>query len=251
MSNSVQPHGWQPTRLCHPWDSPGKNTGVGCHFLLQCMKVKSESEVIQLCPTLRDPMNCSLPGSSVHGIFQARELEWCATAFSESHKRHLQNFLTSLSFCQYSQCTASTMITKMKVEGRLEWAAPRSGERPSQHPALGPALIKDRPRKWLLWLIWLLCACAKSLQSCLTLCNPVDWSPPGSSVHGILQAWILEWVAISFSRGSFQSKDWTHISCGSCVAGRFFTAEPPEKPLCVNMITRIVDFWWWFLLWLW
>ena len=61
-----------------PWDSPGKNTGVGCHFLLQCMKVKSESEVAQLCPTLRDPMDCSLPGSSVHGIFQARVLEWAA-----------------------------------------------------------------------------------------------------------------------------------------------------------------------------
>ena len=64
-----------------PWDSPGKNTGVGCHFLLQCMKVKSESEVAQSCPTLRDPMDCSLPGSSVHGIFQARVLEWGAIAF--------------------------------------------------------------------------------------------------------------------------------------------------------------------------
>ena len=65
-----------------PWDSPGKNTGVGCHFLLQCMKVKSQSEVAQSCPTLSDPMACSLPGSSVHGIFQARVLEWGAIAFS-------------------------------------------------------------------------------------------------------------------------------------------------------------------------
>ena len=81
MSNSVQPHRWQPTRLPHLWDSPGKNTGVGCHFLLQCMKVKSESEVAQSCPTLSDPMDCSLPGSSVHGIFQARVLEWGAIAF--------------------------------------------------------------------------------------------------------------------------------------------------------------------------
>jgi len=78
MSDSVQPHRWQPTRLPRPWDSPGKNTGVGCHFLLQCMKVKSESEVAQSCPTLRDPMDYSLPGSSVHGIFQARVLEWVA-----------------------------------------------------------------------------------------------------------------------------------------------------------------------------
>jgi len=73
---------WQPTRLPRPWDSPGKNTGVGCHFLLHCMKVKSESEVTKSCPTLHDPMGCSLSGSSVHGIFQARVLEWGAIAFS-------------------------------------------------------------------------------------------------------------------------------------------------------------------------
>ena len=66
-----------------PWDSPGNNTGVGCHFLLQCMKVKSESKVAQSCPTLGDPMNYRLPGSSIHGIFQARVLEWGAIAFSE------------------------------------------------------------------------------------------------------------------------------------------------------------------------
>ena len=78
----MQPHRWQPIRLRHPWDSPGKNTGVGCHFLFQCMKVKSESEIAQSCPTLCDPMDCSLPGSSIHGIFQVRVLEWGATAFS-------------------------------------------------------------------------------------------------------------------------------------------------------------------------
>ena len=78
----VRPHRRQPTRLLHPWDSPGKNTGVGCHFLLQCMKMKSESEVAQSCPTLSDPMDCSPPGSSAHGIFQARVLEWVAIAFS-------------------------------------------------------------------------------------------------------------------------------------------------------------------------
>ena len=83
MSNFVRPHRQQPTRLPCPWDSPGKNSGVGCHFLLQCMKVKSESEVAQSCPSLSDPMDCSLPGSSVHGIFQARVLEWGAIAFSD------------------------------------------------------------------------------------------------------------------------------------------------------------------------
>ena len=82
MSDSVRPHRRQPTRLPRPWDSPGKNTGVGCHFLLQCMKLKSESKAAQLCPTHSDPMDCSLPGSSTHGIFQARVLEWGAIAFS-------------------------------------------------------------------------------------------------------------------------------------------------------------------------
>ena len=72
VSDSVKPQRRQPTRLPRPWDSPGKNTGAGCHCLLQCMKVKSESEVAQSCPTLSDPMDYSPPGSSVHGIFQAR-----------------------------------------------------------------------------------------------------------------------------------------------------------------------------------
>ena len=83
VSNSVRPHRRQPTRLLCPWDSPGKNTGMGCHFLLQCMKVKSESEseLTQSCPTPSDLMDCCLPGSSVHGIFQAGVLEWGAIAF--------------------------------------------------------------------------------------------------------------------------------------------------------------------------
>ena len=79
------PRDRSPPGFPHPWDSPGKNTGVGCHFLLQCMKVKRESEATQSCLTLRNPMDCSLPGSSVHGIFQARVLEWGAIAFSSSN----------------------------------------------------------------------------------------------------------------------------------------------------------------------
>ena len=90
MSHSVRPHRRQPTKLPRPWDSPGKNTGVGCRFLLQCMKVKSESEVAQSRPTLSDPMACSLPGSSIQGIFQARVLEWGAIA----------SFLSSLAWDQ-------------------------------------------------------------------------------------------------------------------------------------------------------
>ena len=87
MPDSVRPHRRQPTRLLCPWDSPGKNTGVGCHFLLQCMKVKSESEVTQSCPTLSDPIYWNLPSSSVHGIFRARVLEWGAIAFSDDQPR--------------------------------------------------------------------------------------------------------------------------------------------------------------------
>ena len=83
VPDSVRPQRRQPTRLPRPRDSPGKNTGVGCHFLLQCMKVKSEREVAQSCPTLGNPMDCSLPGSSVHGIFQSRVLEWGAIAFCD------------------------------------------------------------------------------------------------------------------------------------------------------------------------
>ena len=81
-SHSCDLHGLQPPRLLHPWDSPGKNTGVGCHFLFQCMRVKSESEVTQSCPTLSDTMDYSLPGSSIHGILRASVLEWVAIAFS-------------------------------------------------------------------------------------------------------------------------------------------------------------------------
>ena len=91
MSNSVQPHGLQATRLLCPWDSPGKNTGVGCHFLLQCMKVESESEVVQSCPTLSDPMDCSLSGSSIHGMFQATVMEWGAIAFSHIYSQACRN----------------------------------------------------------------------------------------------------------------------------------------------------------------
>ena len=101
----MRPHRWQPTRLPHPWDSPGKNTGVGCCFLLQCLKMKSESEVAQSYPTLHDPIDSSLPGSSVHGIFQARVLEWGAIAFSaaisESHTNWRPWCMCELSLISY------------------------------------------------------------------------------------------------------------------------------------------------------
>ena len=87
-----RPRRWQLTRLPRPWDSPGKNTGVGCHFLLQCVKVKSESEVAQSCPTLSDPMDCTLPGFSIHGIFQARVLEWGAIAVCHTTTKISHNY---------------------------------------------------------------------------------------------------------------------------------------------------------------
>ena len=115
VSDSVRPQRWQPTRMPRPWDSPGKNTGVGCHFLLQCMKVKRESEVAQSCPTLSDPMDCSLPGSSIHGIFQARVLEWGVIAFS---KDYAQPTLTQRSH-QYCAKGASfpTLLNHLPTPG--------------------------------------------------------------------------------------------------------------------------------------
>ena len=105
------PHRQQPTRLPRPWDSPGKNTGVGCHFLLQCMKVKSESKVAQSCLTLSNPMDCSLPGSSIHGIFQSRVLEWGAIAFSDIY----------IIYIYY--CTSTILHLKKKTNSkpRLRW----------------------------------------------------------------------------------------------------------------------------------
>ena len=141
MSYSVQPHRWQPT-----WDSPGKNTGVGCHFLLQCMEVKSESEVTQSCPTLSNPKDCSPPGSS-GGVY------------------------------------LSAMSPDQAISGQ-----PHPGKQSCR------CLI-----------------CAKLLQSCPNLCDPRYHSPPGSSVHGILQARIVKWAAIPSSRGSSQPRDQTHI----------------------------------------
>ena len=127
MSDSVRPHRWQPTRLPRPWDSPGKNTGVGCYFLLQCVKVKSESEVTQSCPTLCDPMGCSLPGSSVHGILQARVPEWVVIAFSDSgyywifkkasfKKVNVISFLKNKHLQMYTLCIEKVLWTSLVVQ---------------------------------------------------------------------------------------------------------------------------------------
>ena len=110
----MRPHRRQPTRLLRPWDSPGKNTGAGCHFLLQCMKVKSESEVAQSCLTLRDPMDCSPPGSSIHGIFQARVLEWVASAFSEWNSYIITNNVLGHEFIEEPPRGNRTLLAILK-----------------------------------------------------------------------------------------------------------------------------------------
>ena len=133
MSNSVQTNRWQPTRLLRSWDSLGENTGVGCLFLLQCMKVKSESEVSQLCLTLSDPMDCNPPGSSVHGIFQARVLEWDATAFSKFLSSHTQLYFEFVSdlvtwcYCRYSPWGLVFPTSFPVLMGRL-WGFPDVSE---------------------------------------------------------------------------------------------------------------------------
>ena len=130
----MRPHGPQPTRLLHPLDSPGKNTGVGCHFLLQCMKVESESEVAQSCPTLSDPMDCSLPGSSIHGIFRATVLEWGAIDilflkistyyFHDIHRERLKekifDIVTVLSYIKTIQ-TIDLMTTDHRRASTSAW----------------------------------------------------------------------------------------------------------------------------------
>ena len=119
MSDSVQPQRRQPTRLPRSWDSPGKNTGVGCHFLLQCMKVKSESEVTQSCLTLSDPMDCSLPGSSIHGIFQERALEWGATAFSAENARDSDNSSPTVGHCSLCPLCFHSLKQPHKFQANL------------------------------------------------------------------------------------------------------------------------------------
>ena len=111
MSDSVRPHRRQPTRLPRPWDSLGKNNGVGCHFLLQCMKVKSESEVAQSCPTLRDPMDCSPPGSSIHGF--SRQEYWSGVPLpspKRNYRRQKLDMETVVTGCLFSQTRDSLFL---------------------------------------------------------------------------------------------------------------------------------------------
>ena len=131
MSDSVRPHRRQSTRLPCPWDPPGKNTGVGCHFPLQCMKVKSESEVAQSCPTLSDPMDCSLPGSSAHGIFQARALEWGAIAFSKCTKLEGKKTNGCCTWLYQRRQPRATLGRMPASAAEQRWSCGRGGKRSS------------------------------------------------------------------------------------------------------------------------
>ena len=177
MSDSVRPHRRQPTRLPRPWDSPGKNTGVGCHFLLQCMQVKSESEVAQSCPTLSDPMDCSLPGSSVHGIFQARVLEWVAIAFSIEHTtrntappQKKKNFVLlerekgtvwlswHLPSPKAAQLSTKRAFSAQDFSGAEKWEHERQREWPSSPSCAGQCkggpVLSLRPELWVVSCLW-------------------------------------------------------------------------------------------------
>ena len=131
----MRPHRRQPTRLPSPWDSPGKNTGVCCHFLLQCMKVRSESEVAQLYPTLSDPTDGSPPGSSVHGIFQARVLEWGAIAFSPLLPRKQQKQYGRNDSIQFSRSLMSRSLRPHELQyARPPCPTPTPGAHPNSCP---------------------------------------------------------------------------------------------------------------------
>ena len=146
MSDPMRPHSGQSTRLPHPWDSPGKNTGVGYHFLLQCMKMKSESEVAQSCPTLSDPMYCSLPSSSVHGILQARVLEWVAIAFSDHTSRRL---LLKIQICSQRMvaCKIFSKFLNQQRVGTTEQQAFQGSEGGGIEGRFG--VISQKP--WISW----------------------------------------------------------------------------------------------------
>ena len=175
MSDSMRPHRQQPTRLPHPWDSPGKNTGVGCHFLLQCWKVKSESEVAQSCLTPSDPMDCTPPGSSVHGICQVRIVEWGAIAFSEPGQS-LINFIDFF----LSETALIFVIFSIDFVSHLS------------------DLCSNSYYYFFLMLQFSSVQFSSVTQSCPTLCNPMNRSTPGLPVHHQL----LEFIQTQIHRVS-------------------------------------------------
>ena len=153
-------------------------------------------------------MHCSPPGSSVHGILQARILEWVAISSSEySPADDYINQIWSIQTVEDYPVLKRKRIPFMK------------------------SYNTDEP--------WGRCCADVCTQSCPTLCDPMECSPPGSSVHGISQARIMEWVAISSSRGSSQSRDWTCVSCISCINRRILYHWSTEEDLKNIMLSEI------------
>ena len=187
----MRPHRWQPTRLSRPWDSPGKNPGVGCHFLLQDMQVKSGSEVAQSCLTLSDPMDCSLPGSSIHGIFQARVLEWGAIAFSDDKPRkHIKkqrlHFANKGPYSQ-SYVFSSSHVWMWELDHEEGWAL----------------------KNWCFWTVVL----EKTLESPLD-CKEIK---PVNSKESLLnicwQDWCWSWSSTTLTTWCKEPSYWKRLWC--------------------------------------
>ena len=182
MPDSVQPHRWQPTRLPRPWDSPGKNTGVGCHFLLQCIKVKNESEVAQSYPTLSDPMDCSPPGSSVHGIFQARSIRSKNRVTKKLKKgKRPRTVYTLFSIECIGMCVCSAVSDSSQFPTPRDLPYPRIELTSSVSPELAdgffPTALLEKPQYRLLVQF------SSVNKSCPTLWDPMNCSTPGLPVH--------------------------------------------------------------------
>ena len=144
MSDSLRPHRQQPTRLPHPGDSPAKNTGVGCHFLLQCTKVESESEVAQSCPTLSNPMDCRPPGSSIHGIFQQEYWSGVPLPSPRDGLKHLNNILSVKSHSPVN----SVLWSSPSLVGWENWGTDQLSNLPKV-----TQLVMAEPRPWLQLLV--------------------------------------------------------------------------------------------------
>ena len=197
MSNSVRPQRRQPTRLPRPWDSPGKNAGVGCHFLLQCMRVKSESEVTQPCPTLSEPMDCGLPGSSIYGVWVKSEVTlilntFCFCSYFVTPWTVAYQVPLSMGFSRQEDWSGLPFPSSMHKSEKWKWSHSAMSDSLWPHGLQPTRLLRpwDFPGKNTGMGCHFLLQCMKVksesevTQPCPTSSNPMDFSLPGSSVLG-------------------------------------------------------------------
>ena len=239
MSDSVRPHRRQPTRLPRPWDSPGKNTGVGRHFLLQCKKVKSERDVAQSCLTLSDPMDWSLPGSSVHGIFQARVLEWGAIAFSRSihisAKWTIMLFSVAVPLWNPSGSPHWLLLLRIFAgpHAHLFYSAPKSWRPQHSASSIHSRFLEDSSFSKTLWgQSWnfyshLLSPKSKLLERSLLW----TWLPPGWLII------ITDSTYPSQGEGAFKSPHCSNLLLESHVVQRFIQVLTWILPLAASLIS--------------